>query len=185
MNFSKLAREKGTTAEEIIRKRLVPDYETGSGEWVDLSGLIAPKSAVEALIVDIEAGKITSIDAINAVFQDMHRHYYDYEWTWAFDKIREFFEIDMESITLDQVRSIVNQWKDAVIGLDRMLYEDARKEFSLASMTGFGADGSQEEKQMDFEQVRGAFESNPFVTAVVDHIAKKSALGDELLSRLK
>ncbi|MGI5846702.1 MAG: DUF4954 family protein [Candidatus Cryptobacteroides sp.] len=185
MNFSKLARESGTTAEEIIRKRLVPDYETGSGEWVDLSGLIAPKSAVEALIVDIEAGKITSIDAINAVFQDMHRHYYDYEWTWAYDKIREFFEIDMGSITLDQVRSIVNQWKDAVIGLDKMLYEDARKEFSLASMTGFGADGNQEEKQMDFEQVRGAFESNPFVTAVVDHIATKSALGDELLSRLK
>lgn len=28
-------------------------------------------------------------------------------------------------------------------------------------MTGFGADGSRLEKEMDFEQVRGDFESNP------------------------
>ena len=31
-----------------------------------------------------------------------------------------------------------------------MVYEDAKKEFSLASMTGFGADGSRLEKELDF-----------------------------------
>ena len=77
------------------------------------------------------------------------------------------------------------KWKEAVIGLDEMLYEDARKEFSLASMTGFGADGSREEKELDFEQVRGVFESNSFVQAVLEHIRVKRALGDELLSRLR
>ena len=79
---------------------------------------------------------------------------------------------------------IVKQWKEAVIGLDRQLYEDARKEFDLASMTGFGADGSKEVKELDFEQVRGDFESNPFVTAVLEHIRVKEALGDELIQRL-
>ncbi len=81
--------------------------------------------------------------------------------------------------------SIVEMWKEAVIGLDKILYEDAHKEFNLASMTGFGADGSKEEKEQDFEQVRGDFESNPFVTAVLDHIKAKEALGNELISRLK
>ena len=79
---------------------------------------------------------------------------------------------------------IVRQWKDAVIGLDEELYDDARKEFNLASMTGFGADGSREEKEQDFSEVRGDFESNAFVTAVLDHIRVKRALGDELLQRL-
>lgn len=60
-----------------------------------------------------------------------------------------------------------------------MVYEDAKKEFSLASMTGFGADGSRLEKELDFEQVRGDFENNPFVTAVLKHIDVKAALGDE------
>ena len=63
--------------------------------------------------------------------------------------------------------------------------EDARKEFNLASMTGFGADGSREEKELDFEQVRGDFESNSFVQAVLEHIRVKRTLGDELLSRLR
>ena len=51
-------------------------------------------------------------------------------------------------------------------------------------MTGFGVDGSDKEKQEDFEGVRGAFESNPFVTAVKEHIIAKRALGDELIDRM-
>ena len=51
-------------------------------------------------------------------------------------------------------------------------------------MTGFGADGSREEQEQDFEQVRGAFESNPFVTAVLQHIEAKTALGNELIERI-
>ena len=88
-------------------------------------------------------------------------------------------------MTAADIIRIVEQWKEAVIGLDRMLYEDAKKEFSLASMTGFGADGSRLEKELDFEQVRGDFESNPFVTAVLRHIDVKSALGDELIGRMR
>ena len=74
---------------------------------------------------------------------------------------------------------------DEVIGLDKELYEDARKEFNLASMTGFGADGGREIKELDFSEVRGDFESNSFVTAVLDHIRNKEALGNELIERLK
>ena len=70
-------------------------------------------------------------------------------------------------------------------GHDRMVYDDARKEFSLTSMTGFGADGTHAEMKQDFEQVRGDFESNTFITAVLKHIDDKTALGDELIGRLQ
>lgn len=79
----------------------------------------------------------------------------------------------------------MTQWQEAVVRLDRMVYEDAKKEFSLTSMTGFGADGDKAEQQQDFEQVRGAFESNPFVMAVLEHIRIKTDLGNELLDRLQ
>jgi hypothetical protein len=107
-----------------------------------------------------------------------------YEWTWAYDKIKTFYGIDPEEISSKDIISIVQKWKDAVVGLDHLVYEDARKEFSLSSMTGFGADGSRSEREQDFEQVRGDFESNPFVTAVLRHIEEKSALGDELVGRM-
>ena len=52
-------------------------------------------------------------------------------------------------------------------------------------MTGFGIDGGAEVKKLDFEQVRGEFESNSVVSAIQEHIKQKSALGDELISRMK
>ena len=146
--------------------------------------MIAPKSLVDALLEKVVSGEIRSIAEVNAAFADMHAHYYDYEWTWAYGQYGEFFGIDMDRITKEDVISIVKQWKEAVVGLDNQLYDDARKEFSLAAMTGFGADGTKTEKELDFEEVRGAFESNSFVTAVLDHIKVKSALGDEIIERL-
>ena len=89
-----------------------------------------------------------------------------------------------ETITAKEIIAIVQDWKVSVVGLDRMVYDDARKEFSLSAMTGFGADGSRDEMKLDFEQVRGDFESNPFVTAVLKHIDDKTALGDELINRI-
>ena len=115
----------------------------------------------------------------------MHSNYYTYEWTWAYEKLEEFYGIKPEGMTAEDVIHIVEKWKEAVVGLDRMVYEDAKKEFSLASMTGFGADGSRLEKELDFEQVRGDFESNPFVMAVLKHIEVKTALGDELIGRMQ
>ena len=172
-------------SDEQIREMLKPDTQIGHGDWVDLSGLIVPKSEVKALLDRIESGEVNDLNLINAEFARMHKMYYTWEWTWAYDKIIEFFHIDPAQMTAAQATEIVNQWKEAVIGLDRLVYEDARKEFNLASMTGFGADGSRIEKEQDFEQVRGDFESNPFVVAVLDHIEKKSALGNDLLARLK
>ena len=170
---------------EEIRARLKPDTSIGSGEWVDISGLIAPKSEIDALIDGIESGTVNRLKYINAEFERMHQNYYTYEWTWAYDKLEEFYGITPEEITAEDIIHIVEKWKEAVVGLDRMVYEDAKKEFSLASMTGFGADGSRLEKELDFEQVRGDFESNPFVTAVLKHIEVKTALGDELIGRMQ
>ena len=82
----------------------------------------------------------------------------------------------------------IDEWQKAVVDLDRMVYDDARKEFDLNSQTGFGADGDSRQREADFESVRGNFENNSFVQAVLEHIERKSALGDsirEKLSRIK
>lgn len=173
------------TSNEQIRQRLRPDTTIGSGEWADISGLIAPKSEIDRLMDGIESGEINRLKYINAEWERMHRNYYTYEWRWAYEKIEQFYGIDPEKITAADIIYIVEKWKEAVVGLDNMLYDDARKEFSLASRTGFGADGSRADKDLDFEQVRGDFENNPFVTAVMEHIKVKTALGNELIERIK
>jgi hypothetical protein len=65
-----------------------------------------------------------------------------------------------------------------------MLYEDAKKEFSLSSQIGFGVDGNKRDQASDFEQVRGLFEKNAFVEAVLKHIEVKTELGDRVIGKL-
>lgn len=172
-------------SDEEIRQRLVPDTSIGKGEWVDVSGLIAPKIEIERVMSEIETGTLCTVKQMHERFAEMHACYYTYEWTWAYEKMLDFYHLEADKVTARDIVAIVRQWQESVVWLDRMVYEDAQKEFSLTSMTGFGADGSKTEQQLDFEQVRGVFESNPFVTAVLEHIKVKTALGNELIDRLK
>ncbi len=167
-----------------IRETLKPTCPIGTGPWADLGGLIAPRDAISNLVDRVEKGNVSLSELFDA-FRNLHAQYYDAEWTWAYDKYAEVFGYPLETITAEQVVDIVERWKDAVIGLDKELYEDARKEFNLASMTGFGADGDKSIKERDFSEVRGDFESNSFVTAVLEHIKAKEALGNNLIERLR
>jgi hypothetical protein len=171
--------------DDELQKRLLPETALGKGEWVDLAGLIAPAEAVDILLDEIESGKKNSVEAIEEAFRNMHKSYYEWEWTWACERIEEEEGKPVNTFTPADVIRIVEKWKKSVIDLDNMLYEDARKEFTLSSMTGFGIDGGDEVKKLDFEQVRGEFESNSVVAAIRDHIIRKSALGDELIERMK
>lgn len=170
---------------EAVRERLRPEAEWGEGEWVDLSGLILPKSLLNQLLNRLEVQDLQNISAFHNCFEEIHRLYYSMEWKWAYEKLESYYGVELHAIEASQIIDLVRRWQFSVVRLDEMLYEDARKEFSLTFMTGFGVDGSDDEKQADFEGVRGDFENNPFVAAVRDHITNKRALGDELIDRME
>ena len=172
------------TSIEAVRSALRPTTMIGLGDWVDLSGLIAPKAEVLRLVEAIESGAIHEVGEIHETLSDLHRHYYEYEWTWAYDKIKTYDGLDLEGATASEIAQLVERWRSSVVELDREVYADAKKEFSLSAMTGFGADGDEVQQARDFEEVRGAFDSNPYVISILKHIEDKSALGQELLDRL-
>ncbi len=181
--IKKLENTKFKSVEEV-REQLAPTTPIGLGEWVDLSGLIAPKSCVSEMLDDIENGVLNTIDEINGRLSQMHSMYYEYEWTWALEKLEQKFGKPYTEFTIKDIIAQTETWRKSVVDLDNMLYEDAKKEFNLIARTGFGLDGNDETKRKDFENVRGSFDSNPFVIAVQEHIKKKSALGQELIDRI-
>ena len=180
--ISRLEKAELKTMDDV-RRALRPDTEIGTGDWADLAGLLAPLSEVTRLLNDIEAGRL-GLDDIRQRFAEMHAHYYSYEWTWALEKLEQIWGCTYEQVSLDQVLHTVDEWQQAVVDLDRMVYNDARKEFDLNSQTGFGADGDSRQREADFEHVRGSFESNSFVQAVLEHIERKSALGEKIREKL-
>ena len=187
MGNSVLKRLEGPaiTSDEDIRNRLRPTLKSGEGEWLDLAGLIAPKQEIKALCSDITSGRVTDLCQVNERFAQLNASYYELEWTWVVEHFRRWWGKECSELTVSDVKAIANRWCESVVTLDRMLYDDARKEFSSVARIGFGVDASSDRnRRNDFEQVRGEFERDPFVKMVLDHIESKTALHKDLIDRL-
>ncbi len=168
-----------------LHAAFVPVSAYGEGDWVDLAGMLVPKQAVADLMDAIESREIADVEALHKRFCHLHGEYYRFEWHWVYKVLEDYYGISLQDATVEQLSELVRKWKESVVGLDKMIYEDARKEFSLSSMTSFGADGDASDRREDFMQVRGSsFESDPFVRTVKEHIEVKSALGDSALEKL-
>lgn len=167
-----------------IRETLQPSTKFGKGYWVDLAGMICPFEALNQLLNSVEEGGVQSLEEVNSALAMMHKNYYNYEWTWAVDELESFYGKSIAEFEASDVICIVKKWKESVLGIDRFLYEDARKEFSMSKMTGFGVDGQDGAREMDFAEVRGEFEDNEAVKAIKQHMKKKEALGNEIIEHV-
>ncbi len=176
--------DRTVTADTDIATLLSPTHPAGKGEWVDVCGLFAPKSEVDAIAAELAAGSISSLAELEKRWHTLHADYYDMEWTWVCEHLGQWYGKNFDELTAADLREIIARWKESVVTLDRMLIDDARKEYSLKSRVGFGIDDPASVADGDFVNVRGEFDADPFVAMVVDHIARKSALGDDALCRL-
>lgn len=168
-----------------ISKCLKPQTPIGQGNWIDLAGLIAPKSEIIRLLELIEKEEISQLTDIELFFKELHANYYEFEWTWTADFIKSYLHKNVDDFSVDELIGIIDEWCESVVQIDRMLYDDAKKEFRMESMTGFGIDGDQKIKEMDFEQVRGKFEDNDFVKEILNHIDRKTDLGKRVVDQLQ
>ena len=184
-SFITRIQDADVSSDEGLRRALRRDNPVGAGHWLDISGLICPASEIEKLCDDLTEGKVRDIVELGSRFGQIASGYYSYEWTWAYDAIEKFWGYDLANITRSQAIDLISQWKNAVISLDKLIYDDAGKEFELTSMTGFGVDGDKVRRDADFTAVRGGgFNENPFVLEVLDHMRRKGELGDRMIARL-
>ena len=168
-----------------LRASLKFDRSHGPGEWSDLSGMIVPRTEVDILLDKIVTGSLKSLKEISDYICKVHNTCGELEWNWTAASLEEEENKQLAEFTHTDFIRIIERWKKSILDLDNMIIEDAKKEFSISSMTGFGMDGNDEDKQLDFEQVRGTFESNPFVRSIIEHAKAESASGDELIERIK
>lgn len=177
----------GTTPcadENEMRRRLRSTHLTGRGQWVDVCGLIAPKSEVDTLCEDIEQLRVTTLEEIEMRWQRLHKEYYDMEWTWVNEHFADWYSKALDELTRDDVAAIIHRWERSVTTLNDLLLDDAAKEYSLRSRTGFGIDSPEDAADNDFVSVRGCFDADPFVAMVKRHSEVKHKLGTDTLAIL-
>ena len=183
--ISRIQRVKVDSVAEI-REALKKDTPLGSNSrWLDLSGLICPSDAVDQLLDSIENKRVHSLEEVHAAIRSIHKNYYTYEWSWAVDVFRQFYKTPMDEFLPEDVIEVTRKWLNAVLEIDHLLYDDAKKEFSLIKQTGFGIDGDKLVRQLDFDEVRGEFETHAEVSSIRDHMAKKETLGHEIIAKME
>ncbi|MDR2130333.1 MAG: DUF4954 family protein [Odoribacteraceae bacterium] len=159
--------------------------EGGTGEWVDIAGLLAPAEEVARMIEGIEKGSVASLVLVNDMCRAWKDRYADWTWHWTVSRLKSEAGIDVTDVTVERLVEFIKEWREAVVALDKMMYEDARKEFTLKARVGFGIDGEEEIRQSDFENVRGEFDSHPTVKNILEHIDRKNRLFETIMEKLQ
>lgn len=167
-----------------LETSLAPKTGIGTGEWVDLAGLLAPRSLVESLIQNIENGSISDMQQIQAGFTNMFTDYRDYEWTWVSEAIESEYLLQLDKINPKQIVEILDGWLRAEEKLYDLRRQDAEKEFSPTAKVGFGLDGNVEIKNRDFAAVRGSLSENSFIAGLESHLNEKRDRAQELIDAL-
>lgn len=57
--------------------------EANGGRWVDMMGMLAPKSEIDSVVRDIKNGAIHSVAELNDILQQIHQDYQHYEQAYA------------------------------------------------------------------------------------------------------
>ena len=166
-----------------ISKLLSTDSKTGTGDWVDLAGMFAPKSEVTKLTNRIVNESI-SLENIQTELVLIHGNYSQFSFNFAMDLLEKRNEKSIQNLEIQDIITVIEKWKHAELTFDDLVLRDAKKEFNSISRIGFGHDGDDEQKNMDFDAVRGTFENNPFVQEIQQGLKQKSDMAVMLIDRL-
>jgi len=168
-----------------LRTVLPAETDLGPGKWIDLAGLFAPEDTIQKMLSDIENGVIHTLEQVHQTFKSMHDNYPLYEWAWVVDILEQILGKKIDQIVPEDIIDLTTKWKEAVLDLDHLLYADAKKEFIATAQIGFGLDGDEQTKHLDFDAVRGTFEQDSFVSEIEKHIFSKTELANELIHRME
>ena len=109
-----------------------PTSTIGEGDWLDLSGLLLPATEEQRLIDDIKSGNIESVKDILNRFKDIDSHYREYQWTWTYRLILDYY--GLEELTEQAIQRIREDYVRARRAWIAEIRKDAEKEFAMGDV---------------------------------------------------
>ena len=109
-----------------------PEDTVGEGQWNDLSGLLLPASEEQRLLNDIKSGAVESIQEVLDRFNDLNNHYREYQWTWTYKLILDYYGVDELSDQL--IQRIREDYVKARRAWIAEIRKDAQKEFDMGDV---------------------------------------------------
>jgi len=130
-------------------------------DWIDLAGLIAPKTEIENLIFKIE-NSIFSLQDIQNQLVTIHNNYSDFCLEWATAVSEKLLSKNVNKFTKKDIERLQKTSSNCRKTIYKTLLKDAEKEYSPKAQIGYFSD--------DFCEVRSTFDDNDFVKELKNNI---------------
>jgi hypothetical protein len=167
-----------------LLKALLKSATDGTGDWVDLCGLLTPAAKSGEALDRVARGAIADVPSLEKELRALHEGYAGFEWDWVVAAWLEEIGKKAEDVTLDDVRGAVAAWREGVLQYNDLVLKDAKKEFEGDVRIGFGIDGGPDAVAADFASVRGTFDGNKFVKQVKQASEDAAARAERILGAL-
>ena len=128
-----------------------PDRD-GESIWVDMAGMYAPKSTINALLDELDEGKIVSFEELEHRLKEIHDRYLGYARGWVLHTLaNQLKRVPSET----DIETAIAKGKEAASALKAMTDEDAQRDREGIMNTGYGIDAiSNQEIDEDFAAVK-------------------------------
>jgi NDP-sugar pyrophosphorylase family protein len=146
-----------------IKDALVYEGSEYSYEWIDAGGMLMPKFAYDSLILSVRNGEIDSLSGLDTTIGQIYDSFDRMTWAWCAALIEKRTGSSIGKIEKPHILRIIQEWHDSSLKLNNMIANDAAKEFDIGSRIGFGIDGDDSVRDMDFEAVRGSYSEHAFI----------------------
>ena len=127
-----LRRAHNEQVAKILTDPEASENDTGLGRWNDLSGLLLPATEEHRLIEDIKDGTLDTIHDVIERFEQIHRNYRVYQWTWTYRLILDYYGI--KEISEQDDRRIKNDYVEARRAWVAEIKKDAEKEYAMGDV---------------------------------------------------
>lgn len=164
----RLSQVKQPAETEKILAQLAQTPVVSDSSWVDVAGLTMPAGVLEDLLDRIASASFVTLADLEKALKRIYDRYDEYAWMYAASLIEQRTGTKRAQWNADLLTGIIDDWQVNSVKLNKMIQQDARKEFDPSSKIGYGVYGHIEE---DFVAVRGTFEENSFVTGIDKLIA--------------
>ena len=165
-------------------KQQILSISSNFEDWIDLGGMLVPKSESEKLVSAVEMATFDTLTDITDYLQILFNKYDNLSFAWTLGLIEQVFEIKITEFSSQHLLQIISEWQTNSLKLNNMILNDANKEFDSKSQIGFGIDGDSEIKLKDFEEVRGTFAENSFIKEIQSESEQINKTAKDLLKKL-
>lgn len=111
----------------------LPSTTAGTGEWIDLAGMLAPQCEIDALVADVTDATVNDLQLLGDRLADIHDQYPAYRWAYAYRIISQRYGLD--NISQSDIDRIHEECAAAHDEWLLSIRRDAEKEYRLGDVS--------------------------------------------------